>query len=276
MFFRFGAKQPLPQVADDKRDKTYLNFSNLQASLERSSSTSSLNSREGIPHSINKSPIPSSSLPLMLGSEIRGGSPNKSSRPIAQLKRSNQRSHQPVMTQHTLPSLAASPKVPRLPPILTIQHLTHYNVDVPPMEESLVPEPVTVDTAIQTERIEGVDEVVQIDMVEESPPVQTMTAQVQTEPIQEEKQEKNEERNEEVFQDPDAIKQNFSHCFQFSTATNEAQHHQYMAKIFLKMSEKIPDILQWFQLKSLNLNRQNITSLNNLKNCLPRLEILQM
>lgn len=76
-------------------------------------------------------------------------------------------------------------------------------------------------------------------------------------------------------QEPDKIKQKLSNCFEFNSKQMD-QGDRILATIFFGIETNVPDITQWFKLKSLNLSRCNLTRLNHLDTCFPMLETLDM
>jgi hypothetical protein len=256
--FGMGFSSTMPPVlkpSDEEAQVISEKLAKLQQGLKEDERSSSSSNKMISPYSNSKS------TPPLFHNDInsRKGSPSISPRPIAQLrKRYQSPPPPPELTLQTLPSFAASPKPS---PTLTIQHfnldilpvekptltIQHFNIDIPPEEKPTAP-------------------------------VLELQVQVETADQEPESESESESESEEVeeIQDATVVKANLAQCFTFSTVHNELEHLQHITRIFYRIEQTIPDIQQWYQLKSLNLSRQNITSLNNLKNCLPMLETLQM
>lgn len=73
------------------------------------------------------------------------------------------------------------------------------------------------------------------------------------------------------IKDPTSMKQNLANCFEFDS--DQCQDN-VLSAVFFGIESVVSDITQWHQLKTLDLSRCNLTSLNHLDTCFPMLEKL--
>ncbi|KAI9244904.1 hypothetical protein EDC94DRAFT_688244 [Helicostylum pulchrum] len=74
------------------------------------------------------------------------------------------------------------------------------------------------------------------------------------------------------IKDPISMKQNLANCFEFNSL-DQCQDN-VLSAIFFGIESMVADITQWYQLKTLDLSRCNLTGLNHLDTCFPMLEKL--
>lgn len=73
------------------------------------------------------------------------------------------------------------------------------------------------------------------------------------------------------IKDPTSMKQNLANCFEFNS---DQCQDSILSAVFYGIESVVSDITQWHQLKTLDLSRCNLTSLNHLDTCFPMLEKL--
>ncbi|KAI8091230.1 uncharacterized protein B0P05DRAFT_526641 [Gilbertella persicaria] len=86
-----------------------------------------------------------------------------------------------------------------------------------------------------------------------------------------------EEEGEE--EDPFVIRRNIVDRLTFASTqddNDDSMNEQRLASIFYDLERQYPNVTEWYQLKKLNLSRQNLAQIDDLASCFPYLEVLQI